>query len=103
MLLNYAHEVLSGPIQNFQKNFAQIYDVDHKSWHSFFEEYQKTAPNKKVMAHYWNPTNYNNRDDLVIPDELSDPKLFSSGYQLDTLDKLFFEVRKHHHYEINAK
>lgn len=28
------------------------------------------------MAHYWNPTNYNNRDDTVIPIELSDPKIY---------------------------
>ena len=41
------------------------------------------------MAHYWNPTNYNNADDLIIPKELSDPELLQTDYQLDTLDKLF--------------
>jgi len=39
------------------------------------------APNKnKVMAHYWNPTNFNNRDDLVIPIELADPNIFPHGF-----------------------
>jgi hypothetical protein len=55
------------------------------------------------MAHYWNPTNYNNAADLIIPDELSNPVLLQTSYKLDTLDQLFLLVRKHHHYEINAK
>lgn len=35
------------------------------------------------MAHYWNPTNYNNAEDLVIPKEISDPKLYPNYYQFE--------------------
>ena len=53
------------------------------------------------MAHYWNPTNYNSRDDVVIPKEIADPTVF--GHVLDDVDTLFNLARKHYSYEMNAK
>ena len=40
-------------------------------------EYKRIAPEKKkVMAHYWNPTNFNSRDDIIVPIELADPTIY---------------------------
>jgi hypothetical protein len=46
-------------------------------------EYKSFAPpaGRKVMAHYWNPTNFNNRDDLVVPLEISDPEVYPHPFE----------------------
>lgn len=53
------------------------------------------------MAHYWNPTNFNNRDDLVIPIEISDPQIFP--HELDEVDQMHFLVQNSYPYELNVK
>ena len=53
------------------------------------------------MAHYWNPTNYNNSGDLVIPIELSDPAIFP--HDLDNIDKIYNLARGSYPFEINTK
>ena len=64
-------------MQSFKDKFSSIYEKDYELWKKILEEYSRIAPVKsKVMAHYWNPTNFNNRNDLVLPIEISDPKLF---------------------------
>lgn len=70
-------------------------------WKSVLAEYKQLVPKKKkVMAHYWNPTNFNNRDDLVIPIELADPEVFF--HELDKVDELHKIVRGSYPYEINV-
>ena len=54
------------------------------------------------MSHYWNPTNYNNRDDLVVPVELSDPQFFPE-HTYDKVDKMFQKVQGGYPHEINPK
>ena len=77
MRLNYADEVLRMSSDEFKTNFGGIYNLDSARWDKVLSTYKTIAPEKKkVMAHYWNPTNYNNRDDLVIPVELADPILY---------------------------
>jgi hypothetical protein len=68
MRLNYADECLRLAPEAFEKKFSELYSKDPKLWRSVLEKYKTLAPQrKKVMAHYWNPTNYNNRNDLVLP------------------------------------
>lgn len=56
------------------------------------------------MAHYWNPTNYNNRNDLVVPPELANPKLFPDNhYKFDAMDEFFRSVRGSYPFELNAQ
>ena len=76
--------------------------MDRERWNSVLSAYKQISPVKcKVMAHYWNPTNYNNRDDLVIPVELADPALFP--HTLDDMDELHLKARGSYPYEINTK
>ena len=56
------------------------------------------------MAHYWNPTNFNNAGDVVIPPELADPKIYPQyKYQPDNMDKLNLAVQKSYPFEINIR
>ena len=53
------------------------------------------------MMHYWNPTHYNNRNDLVIPLELADPELYP--HELDEVDELHLIVQGSYPFEINTR
>ena len=102
--LNYADECLRLTPEAFAKKFPQLYNNDtQKLWETVLAEYKAIAPvQRKVMAHYWNPTNYNSRDDLVVPLELSDPSIFPE-HKLDEVDELYRLARGSYPYEINAK
>lgn len=68
MRLNYVDEVLRMSHEEFADRFPELFGKNEQLWKSVLAEYKKLVPEKKkVMAHYWNPTNYNSRDDLVIP------------------------------------
>ena len=54
----------------------------------------------EMAAHYWNPTDFEDRDQIKIPIELSEPL---NGRQLDHMDELMFAVREHYAWEINAR
>jgi hypothetical protein len=102
--LNYADECLRLDSSSFAKKFPQLYNNDtQKLWEAVLAEYKAIAPEKKkVMAHYWNPTNYNSRNDLVVPLELSDPSMFPE-HKLDEIDELYKLIRGSYPYEINVK
>ena len=105
MRLNYADEMLRMSPSGFKnkgKKFEDLYNLDQKLWDSVLKEYQALFPQKKkVMAHYWNPTNYNNSGDLIIPIELSDPAIFPHDF--DNIDELYNLARGSYPFEINVK
>lgn len=60
-----------------------------------FEEYADIEDkDERVIAHYWNPSNYNNDDDILLPIELADPKYFPHDY--DSMDKLYYAVNNYY-------
>lgn len=52
------------------------------------------------MAHYWNPTNYNNSADLVIPLELANPEVYD--HKLNNMGILYNAVKKEYPFEVNV-
>jgi hypothetical protein len=55
-----------------------------------------------ITLHYWNPTNYKNRDDLLVPIELSSPTMYPKK-QLDAVDRLYKAVLGYWPWETNVK
>lgn len=63
-----------------------------------FKEYEEVQF-KTVSLHYWNPTNYKEIEDLVVPPELDIKRIASP----DAMDRLMKKVRNHFPWEINVK
>lgn len=54
----------------------------------------------EMAAHYWNPTDFTDRDQVEIPIEVLEPL---NGRVPDHMDELMFAVREHYAWEINAR
>lgn len=78
-----------------------MYYTHKEQFDIVFDEYQKISnKSSKVNAHYWNPTNYNNSQDLLIPIELANPADFP--HSLDSMDRLYCAVKGENVYEVNV-
>lgn len=55
-----------------------------------------------MAAHYWNPTNYKIKEEILFPPELANPKN-NDDLHLDNMDKLLFAVRNHYAWDINVR
>lgn len=71
--LNYVHEVLWLTEEEFIARFTGCDNLitanNLQFWKTVLKKYKTLGGDKntKVMAHYWNPTNYNNPKELVVP------------------------------------
>jgi hypothetical protein len=91
--INYADECLRLSEQEFAAKFPDIWAKSSEKVKKVLAAYKTIAPEQqtKVMAHYWNPTNYNNPQDLILPIEIADPSYYP--HDLDEMDELFFSER----------
>jgi hypothetical protein len=102
MRINYIDECLRLSETAFTKKFPDLWKKASGELKVVLAEYQKIAPKTptKVMAHYWNPTNFNNPQDLTVPIELADPATYPHAY--DSMDKLHFAVQGAYPHELNV-
>jgi len=66
-LLNYADQMLKLDLETFETRFVDLAKDKESYFGTVLTQYQALGLTSKVMAHYWNPTNYKNISDLAMP------------------------------------
>ncbi len=98
IFLTFAHSVLrEGKSKLLSAYPEEFYTKNAALWDKVFEEYKKDgcADVEYAAAHYWNPTNFKDKRDFIVPIEIASPWDFPEKV-IDTMDDLFYAVRGHY-------
>ena len=103
--LTFAHNVLSeGKYKLLSVYPKEFYTKNAALWDRVFDEYKSDgcADLKQISAHYWNPTNFLDKRDFIVPIEIASPWDFPEKVN-DAVDDLFHAVRGHYSWQYSAK